>query len=197
MDWLAWAALAFLIGVLVLISWPRVICPLRREFSWRTLASRTGLRHRQRRVLGLPRPGRVTGTYQGYECSLSTYRALDIEARMSVVLALENRAQRAVSVLWRQHADPPFQLLQSQPNGFADELFAVEGLGQRLSDAAQGLRSNSFHLELSGHMLKFEQRLQALCPYGGEQYVASLQALLETLCHVANAIEQLPRNSAS
>jgi hypothetical protein len=194
MDWWAWVALAGLTGVLALFFWPRVICPLQRERGWRALAAHTGLAYRGRRVLGVPRPGRVTGTYQGRECSLSTYRALGVEARMCFVLSLKNQAQGAMSVLWQPRAAP--QVRQSQPEGLADALLAVDDLGQRLSEAAQSLWSKGYHLELSGHMLRFEQSLPAFCPYGSERYVHSLQALLDVLCDLATAIEQLPRQQA-
>ena len=191
MDWWAWVALAGLLCALGLFSWSRVICPLRRERGWRALAARTGLAYRRRRVLGVPKPGRATGVYRRRECSLSTYRALGVEARMCLVLALENQAQGAISVLWEQRADA--QVQHSQPAELAKELLAFQGLGQRLSDAARGIWSKGYHLELSGHMLRFEQSLPAFCPYGSERYVAGLQALLDALCDLATAIEQRPR----
>lgn len=194
MDWWIWVALAGLLGVLVLFSWPGVICPLQRVRGWRALAARTGLAYRQRRALGLPRPGRVTGTYRGRECALSTYRALDVEERMCLVLSLENRASGVMSVLWEQRAA---QVLQSQPDGLAKALLAAEGLGQRLSDAAQGIWSKGYHLELSGHLLRLEQNLPAFCPYGSERYVSGLQALLDVLCDIATAIEQRPGSRVS
>jgi hypothetical protein len=172
MDWWVWGALVGLLGVLVLFSWPRIICPLQRARGWRALAARTGLAYLQRRALGLPRPGRVTGTYRGRECSLSTYRALDVEARMCFVLVLRNQARGAMSVLWDQRADPPTQVRLSQPDGLAEELLALAGLGQRLSDAAQDTWSKGYHLELSEHMLRLETNLPAFCPYSSERYVA-------------------------
>jgi hypothetical protein len=46
-------------------------------------------------------------------------------------------------------------------------------------------------------MLRFEQRLQAFCPYGSEQYVSGLQALLDALCDLASAFEIVPPERAT
>jgi hypothetical protein len=197
MDWWPWVALVFLVGVLFLFSWPRVICPLQRERGWRALAARTGLTYQGRSILGVPRPGRLTGSYRERECSLFTYRAQGVEPRLCLVLALQDRARGTLAVLWQQRAEPPFQVRQSQPEGLADALLAQEGPVQRLSEAAQGVRSACYHLELSGHVMRFEQRLGVFCAYRSERYVAGWQAILDALCDLASVVERLPRQPVS
>jgi hypothetical protein len=187
-----------LLVVLGILAWPKVVCPLMRERAWRGLAARTGLAYRGRRILGIPRPGRISGTYRGRGCTLYTHKELGIELRMCVVLSLDNQAAGAMSVLWRQHLDQPFLIRRSQPTQLVDDLFASDSLGQRLQDVAQRTRSHSYHVELSGHLLKFEQKLQTFCPGGGKQrYVDHLQALLDVLCDVADAIEKMLKQPAS
>ena len=197
MDFWPWAALVGLLVVLGIFAWPRVVCPLMREGAWRGLAARTGLAYRRRRVLGIPRPGRISGTYRGRECALYTHKELGIELRMCIVLSLDNQVEGAMSVLWRQHLDQPFLIRRSQPKELADQIFASDSLGQRLPDVAQRTWSHSYHVELSGHLLKFEQKPQVFSPGGGkQQYVERLHALLDVLCDVADAIEQMPKQQS-
>jgi hypothetical protein len=194
MGLLPWVALIGLLVVLGILAWPKVVCPLMRESAWRGLAARTGLAYRRRKLLGIPRPGRIVGTYRGRECTLYTHKELGIELRMCIVLSVDNQAEGAMSVLWRQHLDQSFLIRRSQPKQLVDELFASDSLGQRLEDVAQRTWSHSYHVELSGHLLKFEQKPQTFCPGGGaRQYADRLQALLDVLCDVADAIEQMPK----
>jgi len=197
MDFWPWAVLIGLLVVLGIFAWPRLICPLMRESAWRGLAARTGMSYRRRRFLGILRPGRVAGTYRGRECALFGYKAMGIEFRTCVVLSLTNRAEGSMSVLWRQHLDQPFLIRRSQPKELVNEVFASESLGQRLEQVAQGTWSHNYHVELSGHLLRFEQKPQAFSPGGGKRlYVDRLQALLDVLCDIADAIEQIPRQPA-
>jgi hypothetical protein len=101
-----------------------------------------------------------------------------------------------MSVLWRQQLDQPLLIRRSQPEGLVDEVFTSEGLGQRLQDVAQRTWSHSYRVELSGHLLRFEQRPQTFSPgIGAQQYVDRLQSLLDVLCDVVDAIEQMPGQS--
>ena len=200
MDYVTWAGLILVLVILGIVAWSAVVCPWLRERAWRQLAERTGLTCRWRSSFGIPRQGRIRGSYHGRECTLSTFRELGIELRMRVILSIDNRSQGSIRVLCRPR--PPglngdgslrelFSLIESDPEGFVREVFASEGLRRRIQELERSRWSRDDYVEVDGHMLRFERRIGRFCDYRVGQHMEHLHGLLDTLCDIAETIEQV------
>jgi hypothetical protein len=149
--------------------------------------------------LGVPRQGRIRGSYRGRECTLGTFKELGVDLRMRIVLSVDNRFQVSMRVLCRSGSPGTdgdrslrelFSVIESEPMGFARQVFASEDLRRRIQELVGSAWSRSDYIEANEHMLRFERRIGGLCDYRVGQHVEHLHALLDTLCDIAETIER-------
>jgi hypothetical protein len=198
MEYVLSASLVLLLAITGVFAWSRVLCPWLGARAWLALARRTGLTCKRRRTLGIPRWGRVLGTYRGRGLALDTYKDLGVDLCMRVVLSVENPVKGSMLVLGKQsdqaeieQMDQAFAIVESQPEGFAEEALASADLRQQVREAVSSVWSSHYHIQVSGHTLRFEQRPRRSCFYSARRRAERLQSLLDVLCDLAEKIERL------
>ena len=201
MDYLAIAGLTVVLVILVIFAWPQIVCPWVEQNAWRELARRKGMRYRRRRTLGVPRGGRIVGTWRGRECSVSTYKALGVALQMRVVLSVDNRSDGTLLALgqpsdWRdleperRETGPALEIVESQPGDLAHKALVSTGLDDRIREIARERRTYGYRIEVSGHALRFEWPFRRFSRLDIDPIVRTLTALLDALCDTAEAVEQ-------
>jgi len=197
------AAVVLLLVLLGAFALPGVICPWLEKKAWLKLAARTGLTYVSRSFLGIPKRGRITGTYRGHDLTLDTYKYLGIDLYMRIVLSVSNRAGGSLLVLGKPFgnqsshvADTQFDqflISESQPEDFVAEVFASTDLRQGFQDAVQGIGPGCYYVEVSGHILRFEHQPRWHFFRGVDRKVDRLQSLFDVLCDVAEAVDHATR----
>jgi hypothetical protein len=202
METVALFALPLLLALLLAWAWPKVVGPWLESMAWHTLATRAGLTHHRRRVLGIPRHGRISGTYRGRELTLSAFKDMGVDLTTRVVLSVDNRAHATLLVVAKvpergaaQGATQPFDQLftvaESQPADLAQEAFTPPERCAALAQMMRDHRSHQCHIELRGRMLRFEHRPRRLCFYRVRARADRLAALIDGLCAVAETVERV------
>lgn len=202
MEYLLGGTLVVLLAILAVFAWPSVVCPWLEGRAWRRLADRAGLTYRRSRVLGIPRRGRVVGSYRGRDLTLDTYRDLGLGLRMRILLSVRNPIGGSMLICglpWTDRedrqvdgrGDRPFTIAQSEPGDLAAKVFAAADLHEGMWSVVQEMRVRDYRIDLSDYVLRFEQEPRTFCFLSVERQADRLQALLDVLCNIAEAAEEV------
>ena len=202
MEYLLGGSLVVLFVILVVFAWPSVVCPWLGAMAWRKLAARTGLTHRRSGYLGIPRRGRVVGSYRGRDLTLDTYRDMGVDLRMRILLSVRNPVGASMLIYglpWTDRedrqvdgrGDRPFTIAQSEPGDLAAKVFAAADLHEGMWSVVQEMRVRNYRIDLSDYVLRFEQEPRTFCFLSVERQADRLQALFDVLCDIAEAVEEV------
>ena len=199
MDILVIAALVLILGTLTAWMLPYLVCPWREQVTLRKLAGVLGFRYHGWRTLGIPRRGRVTGTFHDRDCTIETLKQMGVDPYTRMVVSIDNPLAYSFDVVQhptsassgdKEQRQEPLQIVGSTPDGLARTVLRTCDLEGRAPQFPRQVRASGYHLSLSGYMMRLEHRPRWLCFGPIERDVIGFRALLETLCDAADAIER-------
>ncbi|MBN1641321.1 MAG: hypothetical protein JXA09_08795 [Anaerolineae bacterium] len=201
MDVLGGAALVLFLGLVGLYAWFRLVCPWREQNALRALGERTGLAYVGRRVMWMPRRGRVFGAYRGRACAVECHTD-QVETEMRVACAVDNPSGCSFRILAAggdlarpgragNGAGQPLWVAQSTPPGYAERAIADAGLAAQIPPVAAEIGAPAYQLLLIGHLLRLEYHPVGTCALPVPQLASGLHDALDALCACADRLETI------
>lgn len=177
-----------IIAFIGFLGWP-ILLPWLEAKAWRELATRTGLTYEPRSgFLGISGRGRVIGTYRGRMLRLDTFSGRPATRGtpwyMRIVVSVNNQVNGVLP------------LHNASSAGIESQKFWWGKPSVQVSDEFdQKFRSivgdiQEYKIEVNGEELQFVEKMFFGYFQGADRNVQRLRSLFDTLCDVAEAVEQ-------